>query len=130
MQISKKELKLTLLEKGIDLKELYTGNILTYSGVNHSGSFIGSATTSPIMIFVKHENGNYRPLTNFLWGNFPETYMSIDQNPTFVTSIVINVKPLVDSYRENFIPTNITTLKELFGSLKTLNSRDVEKRPR
>jgi len=131
MKIVKKDLKLTLEEKGINIKDLYTGNILTYSGTNHSGSFIGSASAGPVIIFVKDEKGYFQPLTNKLWGTYHESYMTIDQHPMYVDSIVINPKLLVDHLDQYCISYNkINTLKDLFKNLKNLNSLENERKPR
>lgn len=131
MKINKKDLKLTLEEKNVDVKKLYTGNILTYSGVNHSGSFIGSAQAEPINLFVKTENGQYAPLTHTLWNKYPSCYVSIDDNPVFVESVLINVRPFVQHCEEVGLDyRDVKTLKDLFTTLRTLNNISNERKPR
>ena len=131
MKINKKDLKLTLEEKNVDVKNLYTGNVLTYAGVNHSGSFIGSAEAEPINLFVKIENGQYAPLTHILWGKYLSAYVSIDDNPLFVESVLINVKPFAQHCEEVGLDyRDIKTLKDLFATLKTLNNINNERKPR
>lgn len=128
MKINKKDLKLPLETKNISVDNLFTGNILTYSDFNSSGSFVGNAIMGPIILFVQNIKGQYQPLTNFLWEEIPNTYENIENNPTYVKEIVINVRPYIKHCKENNISYDIRTFKELFLSLKALNQLEKEQR--
>lgn len=128
MKIIKKDLKLSLEAKNISIDNLFTGNILTYSDFNSSGSFVGNAIMGPTILFVQNTKGQYQPLTNFLWEETPNAYISIENNPTYVKEIVINVRPYIKHCKENNISYDAKTFKELFLSLKTLNQLDKEQR--